>query len=229
MLADDWIVRASSRSVGCPSVHRRKAWAGDAEPFLDLSDFHRISICPSPHYLTTPSSLVMSLSSPAASLLSGRRRPGDGNRLKRTASEISRSSSSSEIQVTSLPPRSTNQPTVHGGIPGNPYTARVDENMELKIPQCWVVNGHILVIKLRPQRNGNTDGIKLDDGERNARGTYSREYALQHPEIKWTHRGQGRYLPAEEVRREPAPMPERRSRYVSFRLEFCRCLLDYCM
>ncbi|KAK3725944.1 hypothetical protein LTR37_000092 [Vermiconidia calcicola] len=30
----------------------------------------------------------------------------------------------------------------------------------------------------------------------NHRGTYSKAYVLQHPEIKWAHRGQGRYLPA---------------------------------
>lgn len=36
-----------------------------------------------------------------------------------------------------------------------------------------------------------------DDGEGpNHRGTYSKAYTLLHPEIKWTHRGQGRYLPA---------------------------------
>ena len=30
----------------------------------------------------------------------------------------------------------------------------------------------------------------------NHRGTYSKAYVQQHPEIKWQHRGQGRYLPA---------------------------------
>ncbi len=30
----------------------------------------------------------------------------------------------------------------------------------------------------------------------NHRGTYSKAYVLQHPELKWQHRGQGRYLPS---------------------------------
>jgi hypothetical protein len=38
----------------------------------------------------------------------------------------------------------------------------------------------------------NDDGA---DGP-NHRGTYSKAYVLQHPEIKWQHRGQGRYLPS---------------------------------
>ena len=36
-----------------------------------------------------------------------------------------------------------------------------------------------------------------DDGEGpNHRGTYSKAYTLLHPDIRWVHRGQGRYLPA---------------------------------
>jgi len=42
-----------------------------------------------------------------------------------------------------------------------------------------------------------------DENGRNDRGTFSRAYAQQHPEIVWVHRGQGRYLPASEVKREP--------------------------
>lgn len=36
-----------------------------------------------------------------------------------------------------------------------------------------------------------------DDGGEgpNHRGTYSKEYTIAHPEVKWVHRGQGRYLP----------------------------------
>ncbi|KAF2216668.1 hypothetical protein CERZMDRAFT_92743 [Cercospora zeae-maydis SCOH1-5] len=39
----------------------------------------------------------------------------------------------------------------------------------------------------------------------NERGTYSKQYTLKHPEIKWVHRGQGRYLPASEIKPEPEP------------------------
>ena len=37
---------------------------------------------------------------------------------------------------------------------------------------------------------------EITDEGPNHRGTYSKAYVLQHPEIKWQHRGQGRYLPA---------------------------------
>ena len=45
------------------------------------------------------------------------------------------------------------------------------------------------------------DEVNEDDIEGpNHRGTYSKAYVLQHPEIKWVHRGQGRYLPAAKGR-----------------------------
>lgn len=36
----------------------------------------------------------------------------------------------------------------------------------------------------------------------NRRGTYSKSYILQHPEVEWVHRGQGRYLPASHYSRK---------------------------
>jgi hypothetical protein len=41
----------------------------------------------------------------------------------------------------------------------------------------------------------------VDDDEDgpNHKGTYSKAYTIKHPEIKWVHRGQGRYLPTETV------------------------------
>ena len=39
-----------------------------------------------------------------------------------------------------------------------------------------------------------------DDDGPNARGTYSKAYTLKHPEVEWTHRGQGRYIPAAQAR-----------------------------
>ncbi|KAK5165822.1 uncharacterized protein LTR77_008745 [Saxophila tyrrhenica] len=52
------------------------------------------------------------------------------------------------------------------------------------------------------------------DGEGpNARGTYSKAYTLQHPEIKWVHRGQGRYLPlpaAKALTQTPSSQPQQR-------------------
>lgn len=47
-----------------------------------------------------------------------------------------------------------------------------------------------------------TDDSKLfndDDDGPNHKGTYSKAYTLKHPEIKWVHRGQGRYLPSNTV------------------------------
>jgi hypothetical protein len=38
-----------------------------------------------------------------------------------------------------------------------------------------------------------------DDDGPNHKGTYSKAYTIKHPEIKWVHRGQGRYLPTETV------------------------------
>ncbi|KAK5154612.1 hypothetical protein LTS14_006750 [Recurvomyces mirabilis] len=59
---------------------------------------------------------------------------------------------------------------------------------------------------------GNDAGDDNVDGP-NARGTYAREYTLRHPEIKWVHRGQGRYLPAVKIKCESMAAPERRSRH----------------
>lgn len=62
-------------------------------------------------------------------------------------------------------------------------------------------------------QNGPEDGP-------NHRGTYSKEYTLQHPEIKFIHRGQGRYIPASELNQQPpAPSPRPR-RYVLINFHF---------
>jgi hypothetical protein len=147
--------------------------------------------------------------------------------LKRAASDAS--SSSSEIMVNSAQPmlpvtksqQMETKPTVNGNAPRS-------------VQLCRVVDGGMLIVKLKPEQLASlmtrstqtsidqsiVDGDDSNTDGRNSRGTYSREYTLRHPEIKWTHRGQGRYLPAEEVRKEPAPVSERRSRYVSFNLDF---------
>lgn len=47
------------------------------------------------------------------------------------------------------------------------------------------------------------DELNEDDVDGpNHRGTYSKSYTLQHPEIEWIHRGQGRYLPASQHSRK---------------------------
>jgi hypothetical protein len=102
--------------------------------------------------------------------------------------------------------------------------------------------GRVLVVRAPPERLREllNDGgrrkrpinlVDNDDGEQgygeeggesfargegpNRRGTYSKDYTLRHPEIRWVHRGQGRYLPADEVKRDSTvAVPVRRSRYV---------------
>ena len=44
-----------------------------------------------------------------------------------------------------------------------------------------------------PKKTENAEGP-------NQYGTFSKAYTLKHPEIKWVHRGSGRWLPAEEVK-----------------------------
>jgi len=85
-------------------------------------------------------------------------------------------------------------------------------------PLVEVKDGRVLIVRLSREKlqsalQPNNDDSDDEDG-RNARGTFSRDYTLRHPEIKWVHRGQGRYLPAEEVKRQTAAEPVRRSRYV---------------
>ena len=74
-----------------------------------------------------------------------------------------------------------------------------------------VENGRMLIIRLRAdqlRRFLNThleNGAPGSDGEEsepNAKGTYSKKYTLRHPETIWTHRGQGRYLPLDVVKKD---------------------------
>ncbi|KAK4504259.1 hypothetical protein PRZ48_005175 [Zasmidium cellare] len=60
---------------------------------------------------------------------------------------------------------------------------------------------------------GNDDDEDSTYGP-NHRGTYSKEYTRLHPDIKWIHRGQGRYLPASEVKPDNpnvSPRPTRQT------------------
>ncbi|GIZ42028.1 hypothetical protein CKM354_000530800 [Cercospora kikuchii] len=61
----------------------------------------------------------------------------------------------------------------------------------------------------RPRRDARDDV----EGP-NERGTYSKEYTLKHPETKWVHRGQGRYLPASEIKTETVASSPRPTRYL---------------
>lgn len=51
---------------------------------------------------------------------------------------------------------------------------------------------HAASLNATPTLNDDEDGP-------NHKGTYSKAYTLKHPEVKWVHRGQGRYLPTSSV------------------------------
>ncbi|KAK5129919.1 hypothetical protein LTR08_002720 [Meristemomyces frigidus] len=79
------------------------------------------------------------------------------------------------------------------------------------VPFAEVRGGRLLVIRLGKEALATI--FDEGTGGRNARGTYSKDYTLRHPEVKWVHRGQGRYLPVEDLKRDAAPGPQRRSRH----------------
>lgn len=99
-----------------------------------------------------------------------------------------------------------------------------------------IVDGHILIVRLPkdtlaavfdhneavPSALPVADNDNNDDGK-NARGTFSKEHTLRHPETKWIHRGQGRYLPVDAVTLAPgrhaSPRPYHELRYVKIYYE----------
>lgn len=154
--------------------------------------------------------------------LQTRRRNGESGprRANRSASNHSSSSTSSDILVAAGPPSSTpSKPTVSEPPPTDSMAkgtvaAEVRDKHVLIVRLTGVKNLAILQQladddavreqqKIQNQTlnafNGNTpikDDANDDDIDGpNHRGTYSKAYVKQHPEIKWQHRGQGRYLP----------------------------------
>ncbi|KAI7518269.1 hypothetical protein KC331_g21292, partial [Hortaea werneckii] len=96
-------------------------------------------------------------------------------------------------------------------------------------PRVEVKNGRYLIIRLGKDKlssallsyqSDEEDDFGFNAGDdyddfagRNARGTYSKAYTLRHPDIEWVHRGQGRYLPAGEIKRSLPSEPIKRSRH----------------
>lgn len=148
-----------------------------------------------------------------------------GEEMRRTDSNIS--STSSDILVASSAPHNTSTSLLD-------HHNTMSADMEAKEPPTTVrvING-IFVVRFRrsmilglpnrlkgittsldePPSPINSEDLPVDEGP-NARGTFSKEYTLRHPEISWVHRGQGRYLPAPKVKQEVDAPLERRSRYV---------------
>ncbi|RMZ15806.1 hypothetical protein D0860_01405 [Hortaea werneckii] len=96
-------------------------------------------------------------------------------------------------------------------------------------PRVEVKGGRYLIIRLGKEKLSSVVFADQSDEEdefginasddyddfagRNARGTYSKAYTLRHPDIAWVHRGQGRYLPAGEIKRSLPSEPIKRSRH----------------
>lgn len=151
--------------------------------------------------------------------------------LKRKAS----SSSSEEIQVTPLLSNTSRQQQIAKKMMADANGIVIADAAPLSTATGVVVapkkrvrveNGRLLIIPLRPDQAASIQlssnkkrsyALIDEDGEggRNSRGTYSKAYTERHPEVKWVHRGQGRFLPEEEVKRISQPEPSRRSRWVT--------------
>ncbi|KAK5741064.1 hypothetical protein LTR17_004214 [Elasticomyces elasticus] len=146
-------------------------------------------------------------------------------RIKRSSSDGSSDGSSSGIDVAAARPTEHNNTSSDIRVAEPEVNGRADDSGA----RCRVVDGHMLVIRLRrdqvallntePSNPNGLNGHTVDDNDvvgRNHRGTFSKKHVQRHPEIEWVHRGQGRYLPAEQVRRESTAAavaaPERKSR-----------------
>lgn len=136
------------------------------------------------------------------------------------------SSSSSDILVAPGPPPPAQPSAFDSVLALSPVTT-----MPKPLSFAEVRDGHLLIIKFnsptarealsklkdrQPPRPVPTlnlspaqslsvkaEGPEDDQDGPNARGTYSKQYTLLHPEIEWVHRGQGRYLPAAQSRPSP--------------------------
>ena len=152
------------------------------------------------------------------------KRHADANRAHaRSTSNLSSSSTSSDILVAPALP-STTQNRRRRESATMPVTAVVKGTLVIikgvgslfeqwasrdRANNNWETNKKLKQTE-RAQDNGAfrripisslTDSPTLVDDEDgpNHKGTYSKAYTIKHPEIKWVHRGQGRYLPTETV------------------------------
>ena len=162
-----------------------------------------------------------------------RKRHGVNNSMSRRAhrsnSNVSSSSTSSDILVAPGPPTTTSK---QASLFGSPLPTKGSVSAEVKNNGLLIINfsntknedilqffkrinaqkkEHIsmtdtLSIKLTHEDSEFKKQVKDDVGEGpNHRGTYSKAYVQQHPEIKWVHRGQGRYIPAAQLQSSTSP------------------------
>jgi hypothetical protein len=151
-----------------------------------------------------------------------RRRSSEGGprRTNRSASNHSSSSTSSDILVAPGPPSSTpSKPTIPETSPSESMAkgtvaAEVADHSLLIVRFTGDKNfarfeqmaaddarrekqqlDHSLSTTADDLTKIKTDANGDDADGPNHRGTFSKAYTLQHPEIRWQHRGQGRYLP----------------------------------
>ncbi|KAK3068886.1 hypothetical protein LTR53_013201 [Teratosphaeriaceae sp. CCFEE 6253] len=167
-----------------------------------------------------------------------RRRYSNTDETPRPTSPSSNSrstSSSSAIRVGSASaaePRKGSRTAIGRRVESKPRTANLwSDGVPMDQRSARVVDRRMLLIKVRPEqlaliannednpsRPSSASGRNIKDEAvdadgRNARGTFSKEHMRRHPKIEWLHRGQGRYLPAVEVKRDTVAVPQRRSRH----------------
>ena len=154
--------------------------------------------------------------------LQTRRRIGESGsrRANRSASNHSSSSTSSDILVAAGPPSSTPGKPAVTDLPLTDTMAKGTVAAEIRDKHILVVRltgvKNLAILQQlanddavkeqqrleNPPRKASNDNTTIKNDELddendgpNHRGTYSKAYILQHPEMKWQHRGQGRYLP----------------------------------
>ena len=155
----------------------------------------------------------------------GRKGISGGRRTHRSASNLS--STSSDILV-APGPSSVSRQASHS-IPASPTAPAVMAPPQQRIT-ARVKNKRFLIITFPPGDKGEilqkyaersvkkraeegtanllsdekpdlkVESTFVDDDGPNHRGTYSKKYVEQHPEIQWVHRGQGRYKPASDAK-----------------------------
>ncbi|KAK6439197.1 hypothetical protein LTR95_004599 [Oleoguttula sp. CCFEE 5521] len=121
----------------------------------------------------------------------GVKRGSDGvsANVKNGRLDPSSSSTSSDILVAGAPPmlspqrRTTRRPSITAKV----FNGRL------------VITGVADLLRRLQVADVNDANVPDDENGPNHKGTYSKTFTLRHPEVKWIHRGQGRYLPTTKL------------------------------